>query len=130
MGGASEPSVVREVYEGNPESVPEANRTSIDNPNMGFSMLETPEHAHLPDPAAGDKFRATFAFDEKETLLTGKLKPFSAPSKSNQCFMIVIPGYLFRVLPVYGKIYISTNYFCFRASQPLSKTKVIIAAQV
>ncbi|KAI4909740.1 Sterol 3-beta-glucosyltransferase [Alternaria conjuncta] len=31
-----------------------------------------------------------------------------------------------RVLPNYGKIYISGNYFCFRGLLPTSKTKVII----
>ena len=34
------------------------------------------------------------------------------------------PGYLYRVLPVSGRFFVSTNYFCFRSSQLLYKTKV------
>ncbi|KAG8803230.1 Sterol 3-beta-glucosyltransferase [Serendipita sp. 398] len=37
-----------------------------------------------------------------------------------------IPGYLFRVLPVFGRVNISSNYFCFRSSQPLTKTRMMI----
>lgn len=31
-----------------------------------------------------------------------------------------------RVLPNYGKIYVSANYFCFRSLMPTSKTKIIL----
>ena len=34
------------------------------------------------------------------------------------------PGWLYRVLPVSGRFFVSTNYFCFRSSQLLYKTKV------
>jgi hypothetical protein len=35
------------------------------------------------------------------------------------------PGYIYRLLPVYGRLYISNNYFCFKSSGPLaSKTRV------
>jgi sterol 3beta-glucosyltransferase len=35
------------------------------------------------------------------------------------------PGYLFRVLPVFGRLYISRNYLCFKSSGTLtSKTRV------
>ena len=37
---------------------------------------------------------------------------------------IDFPGYLYRVLPVSGRFFVSTNYFCFRSSQLLYKTKV------
>jgi len=36
------------------------------------------------------------------------------------------PGCLYRVLPVSGRFFVSTNYFCFRSSQLLYKTKMII----
>lgn len=38
--------------------------------------------------------------------------------------MIDFPGFLYRVLPVSGRFFVSTNYFCFRSSQLLYKTKV------
>lgn len=34
------------------------------------------------------------------------------------------PGSLFRVLPSYGRVYVSTNFFCFRSSSPLTRTRV------
>lgn len=35
-------------------------------------------------------------------------------------------GYLTRMLPIYGKIYISEHYFCFRSTLPGIKTKMMI----
>lgn len=41
------------------------------------------------------------------------------------------PGYIFRLLPVYGRLYISTNYFAFRSSGPLtSRTTVSDCAMI
>ncbi|TBU34937.1 UDP-Glycosyltransferase/glycogen phosphorylase [Dichomitus squalens] len=72
-----------------------------------FSILETPETA--VDSEMVDKFRDAFAFDDKENLLG------------------MFTGYLFRLLPVYGRLYVSDNYFCFKSSGPLtSKTKMIL----
>jgi sterol 3beta-glucosyltransferase len=56
---------------------------------------------------AADNFREHFAFPEREVLQSS----FFAS--------------LQRVLPNYGKIYVSGNYFCFRSLMPTSKTKVI-----
>lgn len=44
----------------------------------------------------------------------------------NTClYQVVFPGYIFRLLPVFGRLYISTNYFCFKSSGPLTaRTKV------
>ncbi|KXN81119.1 Sterol 3-beta-glucosyltransferase [Leucoagaricus sp. SymC.cos] len=68
--------------------------------DMAFSILETP---NVPvDADMTEKFRAAFAYDEKETLLG------------------YFPGYIFRLLPVFGRLYISTNYFCFKSSGPLT----------
>lgn len=55
---------------------------------------------------AADNFREHFAFRETEVLQSS----FFAS--------------LQRVLPNYGKIYISGKYFCFRSLMPTSKTKV------
>ena len=34
-------------------------------------------------------------------------------------------GYIYRLLPVFGKLYVSTNYFCFKSSGPLAaRTRV------
>ncbi|KAF2739361.1 sterol 3-beta-glucosyltransferase [Polyplosphaeria fusca] len=57
---------------------------------------------------AAEHFREHFAFDESEQLQSS----FFAS--------------LQRILPNYGKIYISSRHFCFRSLMPTSKTKVIL----
>ncbi|KAI0651552.1 hypothetical protein C8Q79DRAFT_43404 [Trametes meyenii] len=72
-----------------------------------FSILETPESG--VDAETVDKFRQAFAFDDKENLLG------------------MFSGYLYRLLPVYGRLYVSNNYFCFKSSGPLtSRTRMIL----
>nr|XP_019014859.1 sterol 3-beta-glucosyltransferase [Kwoniella pini CBS 10737]OCF53640.1 sterol 3-beta-glucosyltransferase [Kwoniella pini CBS 10737] len=73
-----------------------------------FSMMEASETGQREDDETASKFRDVFALSEKEELIDH------------------FPGYLFRVLPVSGRFFISTNYFCFRSSQLLYKTKMII----
>ena len=57
---------------------------------------------------AAENFREHFAFSEAEVLQSS----FFAS--------------LQRILPTYGKVYISGRYFCFRSLMPTSKTKVCI----
>lgn len=96
---------VREIY-----SAPW--HSSSDQPlgaatELGYSVLETAEA--VVDSETTEKFRTAFAFDDREALLGH----FS--------------GYLFRLLPVYGRLYVSSNYFCFKSSGPLTpKTKMIL----
>ncbi|KAI0343992.1 hypothetical protein BDW22DRAFT_1355240 [Trametopsis cervina] len=87
---------------------PSLSITSHSSGDYGFfSMLEAPES--VVDAETEDKFRTYFAFDEKEKLLG------------------YFPGYIFRLLPVYGRLFISTNYFSFRSSGPLtSRTTMIL----
>ncbi|KAI0080011.1 hypothetical protein K474DRAFT_1658250 [Panus rudis PR-1116 ss-1] len=76
-------------------------------PEFGFfSILEAPRN--MLDQDVVEKFHSSFAFDEKEELLG------------------YFSGYIFRLLPIYGKLYISNNYFCFKASSLASKTKMIL----
>ena len=56
----------------------------------------------------GDRFRAYFALPESEKLQATYF------------------GYLHRVLPLYGKIYISNRKFCFRSLLPGTTTKMIL----
>ncbi|KAL8849482.1 MAG: hypothetical protein Q9221_005564 [Calogaya cf. arnoldii] len=61
------------------------------------------------DPAGhGDRFRAHFALPSSERL------------------QATFFGYLHRVLPLYGKIYISNRKFCFRSLLPGTKTKMVL----
>jgi sterol 3beta-glucosyltransferase len=56
----------------------------------------------------GDRFRAHFALPTSEKLQATYF------------------GYLHRVLPLYGKIYISNRNFCFRSLLPGTKTKLVL----
>ncbi|MCJ1471426.1 Sterol 3-beta-glucosyltransferase [Lambiella insularis] len=67
------------------------------------------EVADEEDPDGyGDRFRAHFALSASEKLQATYF------------------GYLHRVLPLYGKIYISNRSFCFRSLLPGTKTKVVL----
>ncbi|KAG1783622.1 glycosyltransferase family 1 protein [Suillus placidus] len=99
---------IREVYSVPSHEESAARRSSGSAQcDLGYSVLETPED--VVDPEATDKFRNAFAFDEKEILLG------------------YFTGYLLRLLPVPGRLYVSTNYFCFKSTGPLSsKTRMIL----
>lgn len=107
---------VREVYESsNPGQGTGASS------ELGYSVLEISEAA--VDQEMADKFKAAFAFDDKETLL-GCRWPVSFYS-----MVLIVPedfsGYLYRLLPIFGRLYVSPNYFCFKSTGPLStKTRV------
>ncbi|KAF3908557.1 hypothetical protein ABW21_db0207774 [Orbilia brochopaga] len=55
-----------------------------------------------------ERFREKFALTESENLIA------------------VYFGYLSRVLPLYGKIYIGDQHFCFRSMVPGTKTRMIL----
>lgn len=56
----------------------------------------------------GERFRTRFALPDSERLIA------------------VYFGYLHRVLPLYGKIYLSNRNFCFRSMVPGTKTKMVL----
>ncbi|EPQ61096.1 UDP-Glycosyltransferase/glycogen phosphorylase [Gloeophyllum trabeum ATCC 11539] len=82
------------------ESYPTSTSPSARHGELGFSVLDKPGAA--VDADMQEKFRTYFAFDERETLLG------------------YFPGYIYRLLPQPGRLYISTNYFCFKSTGPLS----------
>lgn len=76
---------------------------------MGMMAHEEVEDAEDEDGNVqehGASFRARFALPSQERLIA------------------VYFGYLHRVLPLYGKIYLSNRSFCFRSILPGTKTKV------
>ncbi|KAH9044774.1 hypothetical protein EDB85DRAFT_2070865 [Lactarius pseudohatsudake] len=80
---------------------------SSQGPDLGYSVLDAPDSAI--DAEIVEKFQVSFAFDDKERLLG------------------YFPGYLFRVLPIFGRLYVSSNYLCFKSSGTLtSKTRMVI----
>jgi hypothetical protein len=62
-----------------------------------------------------ETFKAAFAFAENENLITCTIELISA-----------MRSYYLRALPLYGKIYISTNYICFKSSIVGLRAKVVV----
>lgn len=87
-----------------------------------FSILEMPEST--VDEETTEKFRTSFAFDEKEKLL-GCMSIVSGFLIDAHVFFSGFQGYIFRLLPVYGRLYISNNYFSFRSSGPLTSRTTV-----
>ena len=86
-----------------------------------YSMMEESESGNREEAEIAKKFRNVFSLGEKEQLIErGFFKLSYSLHQSSADF----PGYLYRVLPVSGRFFVSTNYFCFRSSQLLYKTKV------
>ena len=74
---------------------------------MPDDRLEDPDDEE--DPAGhGDRFRAHFALPESERL------------------QATFFGHLHRVLPLYGKIYVSSRKLCFRSLLPGTKTRMVL----
>ena len=69
-------------------------------------MYDDGEEEHAAN--SGDRFRDHFALPETEKLQAAYF------------------GFLHRVLPLYGKIYISDRSFCFRSLLPGTRTKLIL----
>ncbi|KAG6814047.1 hypothetical protein H0H92_003897 [Tricholoma furcatifolium] len=91
---------IKEVYSSTVMSPPPLPTSRSTMGDLAFSILETPD---IPvDVETTEKFRAAFAYDDKETLLG------------------YFPGYIYRLLPIFGRLYISTNFFCFKSSGPLT----------
>ncbi|GAA5936941.1 sterol 3-beta-glucosyltransferase [Sporobolomyces koalae] len=86
---------------------PNPNKTVLDE-----TLVEEPDNAKDDDSGnkKGDvEFRKMFGLSEKEELLEQ------------------YPAYLYRGLPISGRVYISTNFFCFRSSGILAvKTKMLL----
>ena len=118
--GRSEVAGVREIY-----SSMGPTPTKPVGFDLTFSIMESPETS--VDAEIIEKFRIAFAYDEKEDLL-GCDYQLPIFRKAYLTYSpIDFSGYLFRLLPVYGRLYISTNYFCFKSSGPLAvRTKVSI----
>jgi sterol 3beta-glucosyltransferase len=74
--------------------------------------LKTDDEEGDDDPedrvASCNRFRAHFALSDGENLQAAYF------------------GYMMRVLPLYGKIYISDRHFCFRSLLPGTRTKLIL----
>lgn len=108
--------VVREVY----ESLTPGQGSGASS-ELGYSVLETSEAA--VDQEMADKFKAAFAFDDKETLLGCRW--FVSLWGMILTVFQDFSGYLLRLLPIFGRLYVSSNYFCFKSTGPLStKTRV------
>ena len=81
---------------------------------------------HVGSEFVGDPF---YIFDKttREKKQSGFLKAFSL---HDQELRAIYHGYCLRGLPVYGKVFISTDYLCFQSSLPGSGTLMILPLTV
>ncbi|GAA5901774.1 sterol 3-beta-glucosyltransferase [Sporobolomyces salmoneus] len=88
------------------EKRPDTNKVVFDE-----TLVEEPETTQEEDSSnkTAVEFRKMFGLSEKEELLEQ------------------YPAYLYRGLPISGRVYLSTNYFCFRSSGILAvRTKMLL----
>lgn len=108
----------------------EMSRSVWDDQAVGRAEREEQEGAEIEDQAGekvNEKFRKSFGLTEKESVLARELT-FIAVRQSVAEFSSRLgsefPAYLFRGLPIYGKMIVSTTFLCFKSTGPLAKTKV------
>ncbi|BGP21994.1 Sterol 3-beta-glucosyltransferase [Rhodotorula toruloides] len=93
-------------------SVPGRKKGSKKGAVAEAAITEEPEDMVAEEEDKGkhvDEFRKLFGLSEKEELLEE------------------YPAYLFRGLPIYGRVYISSSFFCFRSSGILpGKSKMLL----
>ncbi|KAG0316213.1 Sterol 3-beta-glucosyltransferase [Dissophora globulifera] len=96
----------------------EAEREVAENSKsiLGFSVSGTAAWIaeHAPE------FLTTTSDDPQETFR----KEFSLPH--GESLVETYSAYLLRVLPLYGKIYLSNNYICFKSTVYTSSTRVVV----
>lgn len=121
-------SSVTEVVEGYPSTTTDDEASESDLPRRRrsarasftklASSMSDPSYPYVQEDSVAIKFRKTFALPEKEILVDRELAWSSKLTRAD------MSGSLYRVLPVSGRFFVSTNYFCFRSSGLLNKTKV------
>ncbi|GJN87689.1 hypothetical protein Rhopal_000644-T1 [Rhodotorula paludigena] len=86
---------------------------------LGGRVVEEPEEEEEAEEEGGQ----TEA--EKEAEIVDFRKTFGLADKED--LLHQLPAYLYRGLPIYGRAYISSNYFCFRSGGVfLGKTKMLL----
>jgi sterol 3beta-glucosyltransferase len=120
----TETSGVTEVLSA--RSISSSGSRGLSGGELAFSVLETPGVNFEPEML--DKFRTAFAFDDKEELLGCKSCIFYF-SYSIASTWSDFPGYIYRLLPVHGRLYVSTNYFCFKSSGALASRTWVCGLQ-
>ncbi|KAG0373032.1 Sterol 3-beta-glucosyltransferase [Mortierella sp. AD032] len=84
---------------------------------FGASSISTDQSLEQNSDDEGD---IDFDNQEQETFR----KEFSLPE--GEAITEMVPGYLLRYLPLYGKVYLSDNYICFRSTVYGTSTKIIV----
>ncbi|KAG0054865.1 Sterol 3-beta-glucosyltransferase [Gryganskiella cystojenkinii] len=87
---------------------------------LSFSIRGTATWIADHAPGFGFKKEEMLVDEEQETFR----KEFSLPE--GEGLSVIVSGYLLRVLPLYGKVYISDNYICFKSTMYGTSTKLIL----
>ncbi|KAG0359483.1 Sterol 3-beta-glucosyltransferase [Podila minutissima] len=112
-------------YKSQPSSDTEENDKDKDKDKsrygLSFSIRGTTSWIadHKPDFGGSDDH---MNLNEKEQ--EAFRKEFSLPDTEG--LSAVVSGYLLRILPLYGRVYLSDNYICFKSKLYGTRTKVIV----
>ncbi|KAK7207814.1 hypothetical protein BZA70DRAFT_272268 [Myxozyma melibiosi] len=98
---------VTEMWVGNSKHFDGHGGAMLEGDSMNISKDEATANIEAEKESA-DRFRAHFALPEDEKLIAS------------------FYGYLHRAIPLYGKLYLGSEHFCFRSLLPGTKTKMIL----
>ncbi|KAK3839740.1 MAG: putative UGT51-sterol glucosyltransferase, partial [Linnemannia gamsii] len=90
--------------------------------SLSFSIRGTTSWIaeHKPDFLGAAEEASTLTEKSQEAFR----KEFSLPDTEG--LSAVVSGYLLRILPLYGRVYLSDNYLCFKSKLYGTRTKVIV----
>lgn len=92
--------------------------------DMSYSILEEQEGEEGgEEEKVNEKFRKLFGLTEKEEVVACESSFGVARRTKADGLAVDFPAYLFRGLPIYGKVYISTTFFCFKSFGLLARIK-------
>ncbi|KAF9081464.1 Sterol 3-beta-glucosyltransferase [Mortierella sp. AD031] len=111
----------RDQAKSQPSSDTEDNEKDKSRSSLSFSIRGTTSWIaeHKPDFLSTDE-DATLNEKEQDAFR----KEFSLPESEG--LSAVVSGYLLRILPLYGRVYLSDNYLCFKSKLYGTRTKVIV----
>lgn len=124
---------ISEAWDSEDGATTTASESGADTEHGEYSMMEKSATGEKADRAAEKSFHETFAMEKNEKLLE---RESSSLLLARYCKLVGVdflswalrwsdfPGYLFRVIPVAGTVFVSSNHFCFRSSQVFTKTRV------
>lgn len=104
------------------ETVQQAPNHAARQPSEDSALSEA--FQHITAAEVREDYLKNFAVNESEEVLTSEIT--RGIIRRALMPLVGLHGYLFRGLPVYGYLYVTSSHFCFRSTSIVAKTKVSI----